>query len=91
MNYQTIKTHLEAAHAILVETGEHLDLHELNAFPAALTRKDWRMATAILEECGAATAVNPSFWRELLGAAQGLELPRYVARIEAHLRLAGEE
>ena len=91
MNYATIKTHLEAAHSILVATGEHLDLHELNAFPAALTRKDWRMAAAILEECGAATAVNPSFWRELLGAARELELPRYVARIEAHLRLAGDD
>ncbi len=91
MNYHHIKTHLEAAHAILIETGEHLDLHELNAFPSAITRKDWRMATAILEECGAATAVSPAFWRELLDAAKGLELPRYVARIEGHVRLAGEE
>lgn len=90
MNYATIKTHLEAAHALLIETGHDLDLHELGAFSPTLNRKDFRMATAILEECGSATAVSSAFWRELLGAARELELPRYVERIEKQLRLAGE-
>lgn len=82
MNYQTIKTHLEAAHAVLIETGEELDLHELGSFPAAIARKDWRGATAVLEECGAAANCEASFWVELLAAARELELPRYIARIE---------
>ena len=90
MNYDTIKSHLERAHSILVATGEDLDLHELGAFNPSIKSKDWRMATAILEECGAATAVDPDFWRELLGAARELELPRYIARIEKHLKLAGQ-
>ena len=90
MNYQTIQTHLEQAHAILIRTGEHLDLHELGAFSPALKRKDWRMATAILEECGGATEVDSGFWCELLLVARELELPRYVARIEKQLKLAGQ-
>jgi hypothetical protein len=89
MNYQTVQAHLEEAHAILIRTGEHLDLHELGAFSPALKRKDWRMATAILEECGSATSVDVSFWRELLEAARELELPRAVGRIEKWLKLAG--
>lgn len=90
MNYQTVKTHLERAHAILISTGQDLDLHELGAFSPAIKRKDWRMATAILEECGSATSVNDEFWRELLSAARELELPRYIARIEKQLKLAGQ-
>ncbi len=90
MNYDTIKNHLERAHSILVATGEDLDLHELGAFNPSIARKDWRMATAVLEECGAATAVDPDFWRELLAVARELELPRYVGRIEKHLKLAGQ-
>ena len=90
MNYDTIKTHLENAHRVLIHTGEDLDLHELGAFNPALKRKDWRMATAILEECGAATSVDGDFWRELLGAARELELPRYIERIEKQLQLQGE-
>ncbi len=82
MNYQSIKTHLESAHSILIETGEELDLHELGSFPAAIARKDWRMATAILEECGASANCEGEFWRDLLLAARELELPRYIARIE---------
>lgn len=82
MNYQTIKTHLESAHSILIETGEELDLRELGSFPAAIARKDWRGATAILEECGASANCDARFWVELLAAARELELPRYVARIE---------
>ena len=82
MNYQTVKTRLENAHSILIETGQDLDLHELGAFPRALKGKDWRGALAILEECGAATVVADEFWRKLLEAARELELPRYVARIE---------
>lgn len=89
MNYQTIQSHLERAHAILIETGEDLDLHELGAFSPAIKRKDWRMATAILEECGSATAVDATFWRELLEAARELEIPRAVGRIEKWLSLAG--
>lgn len=85
MNYQTIKTHLERAHSILIQSGEELDLHELGSFPAALARKDWRGATAILEECGASAGCGADFWRELLAAARALELPRYVARIEMRL------
>ncbi len=87
MNYQTIKTHLESAHSILIESGEELDLHELGSFPAAIARKDFRMATAILEECGASANCDASFWVELLAAARELELPRYVARIEKRLGL----
>ncbi len=89
MNYQTIQNHLEAAHSILISTGEDLDLHELGAFNPAIKRKDWRMATAILEECGSATSVDAEFWRELLGAARELEIPRAIARIEKWLKLAG--
>ena len=89
MNYDTVKTHLENAHRVLIHTGEDLDLHELGAFNPAIKRKDWRMATAILEECGAATPVDGEFWRELLGAARELELPRYVERIERQLQLSG--
>ena len=89
MNYQTIKTHLERAHAILIESGHDLDLHELGAFSPTLSRKEFRMATAILEECGAATSVHVEFWRELLEAARELELPRYIERIEKQLKLAG--
>jgi len=88
MNYQTIKTHLERAHSILIATGRDLDLHELGAFSPSIKRKDWRMATAILEECGGATDVADEFWGELLLAARELELPRYVARIEKRVKLA---
>ena len=86
MNYQTIKTHLENAHSILIETGEELDLREMGAFPAAIKGKDWRGATAILEECGASANCDPAFWSELLKAARELELPRYVARIEKRVK-----
>ena len=89
MNYATIKSHLEKAHSILISSGEDLDLRELGAFNPAIARKDWRMATAILEECGSATTVDASFWRELLSAARQLELPRAVERIEKWLKLAG--
>lgn len=82
MNYQTIKSHLENAHSILIESGEELDLREMGAFPAAIKSKDWRGATAILEECGASANCDAQFWVELLAAAKELELPRYVARIE---------
>lgn len=82
MNYQTIKTHLEAAHSVLIASGEELDVHELGAFPAAIARKDWCAALGVLEECGAATHCDPQFWRELLSVARELELPRYVARLE---------
>ena len=85
MNYQIIQTHLENAHSILIETGEELDLHELGSFPAAIARKDWRGATAILEECGASANCSADFWRELLVAARELGLPRYVARIEKRI------
>ncbi len=90
MNYDNIRTHLENAHRVLIHTGEDLDLHELGAFNPAIKRKDWRMATAILEECGAATSVETAFWRELLVAARELELPRYIERIEKRLKLLGE-
>lgn len=90
MNYDTVKNHLENAHRVLIHTGEDLDLHELGAFNPAIKRKDWRMAAAILEECGAATSVDTEFWRELLVAARELELPRYIERIEKHLRLSGD-
>lgn len=90
MNYETVKTHLERAHAILIATGRDLDTHELGAFSPALKGKDWRMATAILEECGGATEVDSGFWSELLLVARELELPRYVARIEKQLKLAGQ-
>ncbi len=85
MNYQTIKAHLESAHALLIESGEELDLRELGAFPAAIKSKDWRGATAILEECGASANCVAQFWVELLAAARELELPRYVARIEQRI------
>jgi len=88
MNYETVQSHLERAHAILIATGRDLDLHELGAFIPAIKRKDWRMATAILEGCGGATDVNGEFWRELLVAAKELELPRYVARIEKQAKLS---
>lgn len=89
MNYQSIQSHLESAHSILISTGEDLDLHELGAFNPAIARKDWRMATAILEECGSATTVDAQFWRELLVAARELELPRVVERLEKWRALAG--
>ena len=89
MNYQTIQNHLEAAHAILIQTGEDLDLHELGAFNPAIKRKDFRTATAVLEECGSATSVDATFWRELLGAARELDIPRAISRIEKWLKLAG--
>ncbi len=87
MNYQTVKTHLESAHSILIASGEELDLHELGSFPAAIARKDFRHATAILEECGASANCEADFWRELLLAARELELPRYIARIEKRVGL----
>ena len=87
MNYQSIQTHLERAHSILIETGEELDLHELGAFPAALARKDFRGATAILEECGASAQCSADFWIPLLAAARELGLPRYVARLEKRVNL----
>lgn len=90
MNYRHIQARLERAHSILIATGEDLDLHELGAFNPAIARKDWRHATAVLEECGAATAVDSGFWSELLIVARELELPRYVGRIEKHLKLAGQ-
>lgn len=86
MNYDRIKHHLERAHSILIESGEELDLHELGAFPAALARKDWRGATAILEECGASANCDAAFWREMLLVARELGLPRYVARFEARVQ-----
>lgn len=85
MNYQTVKTHLETAHALLIRTGTDLDLHDLGFFPAAIAKKDWRGAIGVLEECGSATDCDIEFWRELLLAARELELPRYVARIEKRL------
>lgn len=89
MNYETVKTYLENAHRVLIHSGEDLDLQDLAFFDGALKRKDWRGALGALEECGAATPVDAEFWRELMGAARELELPRYQERIEKQLRLAG--
>ena len=82
MNYQTIKSHLEAAHRILIHSANELDLHNLAVYSAAIARKDWRTAISALEETGASGDCDASFWVELLAAARELELPRYVARIE---------
>lgn len=82
MNYQTIKTHLEAAHAILIRTGDELDLQNLGLYGASISRKDWRTALSALEETGASADCDAEFWVELLAAARELELPRYIARIE---------
>ncbi|RYX84305.1 hypothetical protein EON83_10340 [bacterium] len=90
MNYDSIKSHLENAHRVLIHTGEDLDLQNLAFFDGALKRKDWRAALSALEECGAATPVEPDFWHEMLSAARELELPRYQARIEKQLQLLGE-
>lgn len=87
MNYDSIKTHLEAAHRILIRTGEELDLQNLAVYSAALKRKDWRTAISALEETGASADCDGAFWGELLAAARELELPRYVARIEKWVRL----
>ncbi len=89
MNYQTVKTHLENAHRVLIHSGEDLDLQDLAFFDGALKRKEWRAALSALEECGAATPVDVEFWRELLEAARELELPRYQTRIESQLKLHG--
>ncbi|BCM93468.1 hypothetical protein IAD21_05359 [Abditibacteriota bacterium] len=90
MNYDTVKTHLENAHRVLIHSGEDLDLQDLAFFDGALKRKEWRAALSALEECGAATPVNADFWREMLNAARELDLPRYQARIEKQLKLSGE-
>ncbi|HEX8463743.1 MAG TPA: hypothetical protein VF627_03925 [Abditibacterium sp.] len=87
MNYQTVKTHLEAAHRILIHSAQELDLHNLGDYSACLKRKDWRGALGALEECGSSTECDAAFWREMLGAARELELPRYVARFEARVKL----
>jgi hypothetical protein len=60
MNYDSIKTHLEAAHSALIRSGEELDLHNLSYFTSYLKAKDWRGALSALEECGAATDCHPT-------------------------------
>lgn len=89
MNYDSVKTHLEAAHSILIRTGEELDLQNLSYFASFLKAKDWRGALSALEECGAATDCDAEFWREMLVVAHELELPRFQARIEERVKLAG--
>lgn len=86
MNYDSIKTHLEAAHRILIRTGEELDLQNLAVYSASLGRKDWRTAISALEECGASADCDGEFWREMLLVARELELPRYTARFEARVQ-----
>jgi hypothetical protein len=89
MNYDSIKTHLENAHRILIRTGDELDLQNLAVYSASLGRKDWRTAISALEECGASADCDAEFWVELLNAARELELPRYVARIEKWVGRSG--
>lgn len=85
MNYDTIKNHLEAAHSILINTGDELDLHNLALYGTSMNKKDWRTAISALEETGASADCPPEFWREMLEAARELELPRYQTRIEKQL------
>jgi hypothetical protein len=87
MNYDSIKTRLEKAHSILIQTGEELDLYDLGFFPAAIKKKDWRGALSCLEECGVSANCDSEFWIELLDAAKELELPRYVTRIQKRIHL----
>lgn len=90
MNYETIKTHIEEAHRILIHSAEDLDLHNLGEYNVCLKRKDWRGALGALEECGAsATSCEPQFWVEMLAAAKELELPRYCARFEKWVQQNG--
>ncbi|RYG70770.1 hypothetical protein EON80_06940 [bacterium] len=85
MNYDSIKSRLETAHSILINSGDELDLQNLAVYASSMGRKDWRTAISCLEETGASAMPDPAFWRELLEAAKELELPRYQARIEKQL------
>jgi hypothetical protein len=85
MNYESIKSHLESAHRVLIHSGEELDLQNLAVYASSMSRKDWRTAISCLEETGASAMPDQEFWRELLEAARELELPRYQARIEKQL------